>query len=410
MLYNVFKEVNVANFKYLIKVEPNANNNKFYRMIDNGDSFEAQYGRVGSGYQIKTYPMSKWEATYRSKLKKGYEDKTDLVANIVAESGEVVYKEIPNEIVRKIVQKLQSYARKAIKENYTISSRAVTQKMVDDAQISIDKLFKIEDMDDFNKELVNLFMIIPRKMSSVSDYLAKDTLDYQVILPREQDLLDIMSGQVIEQSLETSEEDTSKVDKTILEIMGIDIQPITRQESILIKQQLGEISNKYSDAWKIVNIKTQKRYDNFINDNDIQNIRMLWHGTRSENVWSILNTGLALRPNAIITGKMFGHGIYFAPKARKSLGYTSLSGSYWTKGGQNEGYMLLFDVAYGNPCNVYDFNSKFHNLDYDKLQQFEANTNCLHAHSSKGMLRNDEIIVYKEEQVTVKYLIQLKED
>ena len=89
----------MANFKYLIKVEPNANNNKFYRMIENGDTFEAQYGRVGSSYQTKTYPMYKWESTYKSKLKKGYEDKTDLVANLVSEKGEAVYKEIPDQAI-----------------------------------------------------------------------------------------------------------------------------------------------------------------------------------------------------------------------------------------------------------------------------------------------------------------------
>jgi predicted DNA-binding WGR domain protein len=42
-------------------VEPNNNNNKYYRMIPNGDMFEVQYGRVGvTGYQTSQYPMSQW--------------------------------------------------------------------------------------------------------------------------------------------------------------------------------------------------------------------------------------------------------------------------------------------------------------------------------------------------------------
>lgn len=32
---------------YLVKVEPGANNNKYYRMIPNGDYFTVQYGRIG---------------------------------------------------------------------------------------------------------------------------------------------------------------------------------------------------------------------------------------------------------------------------------------------------------------------------------------------------------------------------
>jgi poly [ADP-ribose] polymerase len=69
--------------------------------------------------------------------------------------------------------------------------------------------------------------------------------------------------------------------------------------------------------------------------------------------------------------------------------------------------MALFDVAYGTPYDVYNFDSKYYNLDYNKLQQFQPGANCLHAHSDRGMLRNDEIVVYKEDQMTIKYLIEI---
>lgn len=111
--------------------------------------------------------------------------------------------------------------------------------------------------------------------------------------------------------------------------------------------------------------------------------------------------------NAVITGKMFGYGIYYAPKARKSLGYTSLSGSYWARGNSNSGFMALMDVAYGKPYDVYSFDSKYYNFNYDSLQRTCPGANCLHAHEG-SMLRNDEIIVYKEEQCTIHYLIELK--
>jgi poly [ADP-ribose] polymerase len=69
--------------------------------------------------------------------------------------------------------------------------------------------------------------------------------------------------------------------------------------------------------------------------------------------------------------------------------------------------MALFEVGYGTPYNVYSFDSKYYNLNYNKLQDFQAGANCLHAHSSEGMLRNDEIVIYKEEQTTIKYLIEI---
>ena len=154
--------------------------------------------------------------------------------------------------------------------------------------------------------------------------------------------------------------------------------------------------------------QTQKRYDDFVRENHITNTKLLFHGSRNENWWSIINSGLVLKPtNAVITGKMFGYGIYYAPKARKSLGYTSLDGSYWVRGNSKFGFMALMEVAYGKPYDVYSFDRKYYDFDYQKLQQACPGANCLHAHEG-SMLRNDEIIVYKEEQCTIRYLIELR--
>ena len=69
--------------------------------------------------------------------------------------------------------------------------------------------------------------------------------------------------------------------------------------------------------------------------------------------------------------------------------------------------MGLYDVQYGNPYIVADFNSKYYDFDYNKLKK-EGNYDCLHADSRRGMLRNDEIIVYREDQVNIRYLVELK--
>lgn len=51
---------------------------------------------------------------------------------------------------------------------------------------------------------------------------------------------------------------------------------------------------------------------------------MLWHGTKNENLMSILLKGLKIKPpNARHTGSMFGEAIYFADKLTKSLNYSS---------------------------------------------------------------------------------------
>ena len=397
----------MENSLYLVKVEPGENNNKFYQMLDSGDgNFVCKYGRIGNtGYQTKTYPISKWDSQYKSKIKKGYVDNSRLVAETtITPNKKKEYLDINNPSIAQIVARLQSMARQAIKDNYTINSNLVTVKMIDEAQLILNNLIDTEDIELFNKILVDLFKTIPRKMGKVKDYLAKENKDYSEIIQREQDLLDIMKSQVIEHSIEESyEENTIEVEnnKTILDAMGLQFEEVTQEE-------LSEISNKFYSAWKVINLKTQERYDKFIANEKIKDQRLLFHGSRSENIWSIINSGLVLRPSkVVINGKMFGFGCYFAPKAKKSLGYTSLSGSRWSNGNSNSGFMALFNVAYGIPYNVYSFDSKFYNLNYENLQNMCPGANSLHAHAG-SMLYNDEIIVYKEEQITIRYLIELR--
>jgi poly [ADP-ribose] polymerase len=399
---------------YLVKVEPGANNNKYYKMLENGSTLEVQYGRIGvTGYQTASYPISQWDKKLKEKLKKGYVDQTRLVAEPTIKKEKKQYLDIENPSISSIVSRLQIMARQAIEDNYTINSKNVSQQMVIEAQLILNNLISAETVESFNKILVELFKVIPRKMSRVVDYLAKDTKNFAGIIQREQDLLDVMKGQVIEKDIIAEDEDNSpEINKTILDVMGLEFNDITNDDKDLIKENLGNISDRYYQAWKVTNLKTQKRFDDFVKNNNIKDVRLLFHGTRSENVWSIINVGLLLKPNAIITGRLYGNGIYFAPKAQKSLGYTSLSGSYWVNGNSNSGFMLLNDVAYGKPYDVYDFNNKYYDLNYDNLQKIRPNSNCLHAHAGANIgyssLKNDEIIVYKEEQCTVKYLIELR--
>lgn len=398
---------------YLILVSGDANSNKYYNCFPEGSEFRVEYGRVDSTKTIKRYLMSKWNSQIASKIRKGYVDVTDLKQDLVEEisstNPESPYKEIENAAVRAIVEKLQNLARETIQKNYTVKASAVTQDMVDAAQEIIDELanshFTIET---FNDILLKLFTVIPRKMGNVRDYLANKPEDFARIISKEQDLLDVMRGQIYVKPEVEPDESVEKKSQTILEELGLEMEETTDDDVAMIKFLMNESAGKFRKAWKVKNIKTQERFDKFVAENNIKDTRLLFHGSRSENFWSIIKTGLVLRPtNAVITGKMWGMGIYFSPKCQKSIGYTSLAGSYWASGNDRTAYMAIFNVAYGTPYDTYQFDSKYYSLNYDRLQQLKPGATCVHAHADKGMLRNDEIIVYKEEQMTIKYLIEI---
>ena len=390
-----------------------ANNNKYYNIFPEGDRIRVEYGRIDATKTTTYYPISKFETQVKSKIKKGYVDVTDLKKDLVQEistaNPESPYKEIENAAIRAIVDKLQSLARETVRKNYTVKASSVTQDMVDAAQKIIDALANNSStVEEFNANLLKLFTVIPRKMGNVRDYLANKTDDFAQIISKEQDLLDVMRGQIY---VKQDNEPTTTVEKkqqTILEELGLAMEEATADDVALIKTLMNESAGKFRKAWRVINLKTQERFDKFVAENEIKDTRLLFHGSRSENWFSIIKTGLMIRPsNAVYTGSMFSDGIYFAPKCQKSIGYTSLSGAYWTHGGNNTAYMALFEVAYGTPYVVYQHDSSCYHLNYDVLQKKSPKCNCLHAKADKGMLRNDEIVFYRNDQMTIKYLIEI---
>lgn len=405
--------------KYLVMVAPGANNNKYYKMIPEGDNFRVEFGRVGGSHQTRSYSMSQWNKKYNEKVGKGYVDRTSLMEDLIRKEKPKAktpdgFREIENKAIAEIVDRLQAMAKKAVAENYTVSSDKVTMAMVDEAQKCLAEITvlageKDTTVESFNEKLIDLFGIIPRKMGHVGDYIAHKPEDFGRIVEHEQDLLDVMKGQVYVPPVENEEESAAPIleGKTILEERGLVFEEATQEDIVKIKSCLGACEYKFYRAWRVRNLRTQKEFDEYVAKENIKT-KLLWHGSRNENWWSIINSGLVLKPtNAVITGKMFGYGIYFATKAQKSLGYTSLSGSYWARGSSSSAFMGLYEVAYGKPYDVHSFESRYSSLTYDKLQQACPGAHCVHAHEGQ-MLRNDEIIVYQECQTTVKYLVELR--
>lgn len=397
-------------YKYLLMVTEN-NNNKYYEMIPNGDSFTVKYGRVGASAQVASYPASQFDKKYNEKVKKGYVDQTELRKDLVSiekPEEKQLYKDIDDASVKQLIEFLQKCARQKIADNYTVSSEKVTQAMVDEGQNILNDIANTKDYKAFNALLLNLFNVLPRKMANVNDYLAKSDADFTDIYTREQDLLNVMKGQVVQHNIDTkTKKAKKKVEQTILEALGLEIKPISKTDEKIILKELGDLRNKYYMAWKVTNKMTNDRFKAHIKESDFTNTKLLWHGSRNENWMSILSSGLLLNPNAVITGKMFGKGLYSALQPRKSFNYTSYNNSYWAHGNSDTAFMGLYETHYGNPYIVADFNSKYYDFDYNKLRK-EGNYDCLHADSRKGMLRNDEIIVYREDQMDIRYLVELK--
>lgn len=415
--------------KYLILVDPNNNgvdSNKFYKMAGNGDNtFTVEYGRVGAAPQTKTYPMSKWNSTLSSKLKKGYVDRSDLMQEVIADSkvedksnGVDEFGLVQNLSVREIIKRLWDYANKTIQSAYSVRAEAVTQAMIDTAQEKIDYIaanYKNWSVEEFNKNLNELFIIVPRKMKRVSDCLVSDSSEYDKKLSEEQSLLDTMAGQVYKPKAKIADTDSEiKASESILQKMGITMEEATKEDIAKIKKAMGDSAGKFYKAWRVTNFETEKNYQKFTTENNIGNVKLLCHGSRNQNWFNILKMGLKIRPaGAIATGSMFGLGIYWSNPEKykggvaKSIGYTSLGG-YWTRDYQNCGFLAFFDVAIGDSVDAYSFDSKYYSYNLERLKKDNPKAWSLWAHGNTSMLRNDEIIVYDDRQMTIRYLVEIR--
>ncbi len=410
-----------------------ANSNKVYIMEELTDGrIKCEYGRVGKSLVTEYKPSSKWDSVLKQKLSKtkGYTDVTDLLAEPVVDETKPTNNKVDNikdEIVRKLVDELMSFANKSIQRNYKVTQEAVSEQQVTAAQeiiTNISGLIAIGvDVKHINDMLLKLYTIIPRRMDNVKDHLFREisndvTLtNAQRLIDNEQSALDTMAGQVelikqqreaakkaAEAEAEGKKEEVSEV--TILDQMGLSIEVENDTETLeLIKKLMGPNVNQMKRVFKVVNNKTQKIFDKHMDKVEVKKRRLYWHGSRNENWFNILQTGLLIRPSgAVHTGSMFGDGIYFADKVQKSIGYTSLRGSYWAHGGDNKAFLALFDVHLGKQKEILHHDSSCYRLS-KKVLDSEGFDSVF----AKGGadLRNNEYIVYNSAQCTVSHLIEI---
>ena len=134
------------------------------------------------------------------------------------------------------------------------------------------------------------------------------------------------------------------------------------------------------------------------------NTALLFHGTRSVNVRGIMKESLRLPKQlvgVVITGAMFGPGLYFADDWKKSAGYTSMHNSYWSRGsGAVAGrgaFMFAADVVLGNPFVAPQAHGYTGPPD---------GHHCVFGKAVASGVQNNEYIVFDPTQQQLRYLIE----
>lgn len=388
----------------LIMVDEN-NRNKFYEMNwDGGSNFTVKYGRVESTTQTATYPYSKWSSKYNEKIRKGYKDVTDLVSVKVEEKKQEkeTFAAIKDRLVNEFLNLMKSYTDKLVKATYSVKAEAVSQKQVDEAQKLIDEINAMDAklVSSINQKLTELYMVIPRYMGHVRNYLLPN-IKLDKHMQQEQDNLDAMAAQVSMIKPKTKKELTAEKKKaqTLLDKLGItnmkECSGVPKEVEYLIKQNHGR---KVNAIFELEKPAEDAIFESWMKKQKNKTTRILIHGTRCTSVIPILEIGLKIRPtgNFQFSGKAYGDGNYFSEHMHKSLNYT---------GYDADKVILVYEVHTGNPF-TYDgwFRGNSFPLNYKELSKRGYDSTYVKAGNG---LMNSEIIAYNEEQARIKFIIWL---
>ena len=277
----------------------NKNSNKYYEMIyESGDNFTVNYGRIESTKTTLQKPYSQWKSVYNEKIKKGYKDVTHTVSVIVenvTETTDDKLIKIEEAKVEQFLTLMKKYTDGLVAKTYSVKAKDVTQAQVDEAQRHLDDLLKIDKKDTtaINSKLLELYMVIPRYMSKVQNYLLPN-IDLDKTLQQEQDNLDAMASQV---SLAKPSEvkKTKKEGKTLLDVLGVSMKEIkSNSELKYLTDQLK--SNKIQGIFEINKKDHNGIYDKWMSKQKNKQTRILLHGTRCTSVIPIIEQGLKIRP------------------------------------------------------------------------------------------------------------------
>jgi len=223
--------------------------------------------------------------------------------------------------------------------------------------------------------------------------------DTQTIIA-ETDLLDGLETSFIDVTTKPTKKKTKKKDAPKVFDVQLDIVEDSKVISMVrnlyqstrkAMHQSNNLSVKTVYTVKIANMDAAfEKYGATLPD-----IRQLWHGTKASNLISILKQGLIIPPSssAHCTGRLYGNGIYASSVSTKALNYAT---NFWGSGGDTtRTFMFLLDMAMGKYHDTKDWGGTYP----------RPGTQSTWARSGRA-LKNDEMIVYRTDQVRLTHLVE----
>ena len=404
------------------------NNYKYWnaKLYDDGN-WTAEWGRVGcENPDSGTWNESNktMDSVVRSKIKKGYSHQktigeavaqggsgsvvknTDLHAIARAQllkSSSPVLDRLIKRFVDANVHKITSSTQITYNSTtglFTTPLGIVTMEGLTDARDLLAKLApKVRSRKfgpDADAILCQYLRIIPQALG-MKRYTTETVIPDDNAIQKQNDLIDSLESSY--QAMTSAPTTTATPAKKQETVFQVDLDVLSDANERRRLEQYFENSKKRQHGYDTVRVREIFK----VTIHDMANafeskttpIKEVFHGTSVANTLSILKSGLKVSPpsTAAIAGKMFGSGIYGAISSTKSLGYTF--GRWGQSSSGDNGYLFVCDFAMGR---IYTTQSSC-----DKPSGHDS------VWAKAGYsLANDELIVFRNSQANIKYLLECK--
>ncbi|KAF7661940.1 hypothetical protein LDENG_00250260 [Lucifuga dentata] len=449
------------------------NNNKFYviQIIQASNKYYSwnRWGRVGEVGQSKLSKFDKvenaikdFEKKFKDKTKNNWSDRM----NFMSHSGKYTLIEVDGEQDAEV--KVDTVDGKTVKVTKNIQPCTLddaTKKLVelifsndmfkeamecmnlDIKKMPLGKLSKLQIAKGFEVlEEIEAAMNKKNGKSRLEELSSKffttiphnfgrnrpPTIDSTEIVEKKKEMLMVLADIELAQTLKSeTEKAQEEMVETVPHPLDQDYNSLKCNLSILKKDtDTFKVIEKYLKATactyrkpKILNVWEVNREtegERFSEHDDLENRRLLWHGTNIAVVAAILKSGLRIMPHS---GGCVGRGIYFASENSKSAGYVRTS--------KNTGVMFLSEVALGKEHTITKDNSSlkkapagydsvvargsvepdpskdiFINLGGKKVAVPQGEP-IAQPQFSESYFSNSEYLIYKESQCCLRFLLEL---
>lgn len=449
-----------------VKSDPIKNNNKFWTFeLYDDNSVVTKWGRVGDPGDQKSYQFGspgEAEKFVNSKVREKTRDgrngeiayqKLDVInefsskakpAQVTAHSDirQIAQNQIASDknketsdlikyFVDLNIHNITTFSNNRIQYNYDkgqfqTALGLVGQSTIDSARECLEKIADCVHTQDYGNRLLELTRTYMMSIPQDIGHKRLDLHDFWSDVSKVQQqsaLLDGLQASLVTAASAPKQDDSPKIEEE--KVFNVELSVIT--DPAMIREIFDYYNHTKSTMHSCHGFRPKRMWSVRIahmrdaferHGSKLGTIVNGWHGTGSENCLSLLKSGFLVRPprSAHVSGKLFGCGTYCAPLRRtdgklikgagtKALAYAT---GGWGGSRSNRTFMFFVEMAMGKfyvPHHTTYRSIDYPVAGYDSTWAYGETMNGRNDYSG---VYNDEAIVYRENQVNIKYLVEFE--